>query len=36
MMKERIGEEPPTTTPNRLGDYTGHHFEEGVTIQTPA
>ena len=21
---------------NRLGDYTGRHFEEGVALQTPA
>ena len=33
--KERIGEGMPTT-PNRLGDYTGRHFEGGVAIQTPA
>ena len=25
-----------TPTPNRLGDYTGRHFEEGITMQTPA
>ena len=25
-----------TPTPNRLGDYTGRHVEEGITIQTPA
>ena len=25
-----------TTTPNRLGDYTGCHFEEGVALHTPA
>ena len=28
--KENIGEGRPT--PNRLGDYTGHHFEEGITM----
>ena len=22
--------------PNRLGDYTGRHFEEGVALQAPA
>ena len=25
-----------TPTPNRLGDHTGRHLEEGVAIQTPA
>ena len=28
--KERIGEGTPTQ--NRLGDYTGRHFEKGITI----
>ena len=32
--KERSGEGTPT--PNRLGDCTGRHLEEGAAIQTPA
>ena len=25
-----------TPTPNRIGDYTGRHFAEGVALQAPA
>ena len=32
--KEGGGERTPT--PNRLGNYTGRHFEEDVAVQAPA
>ena len=32
--KGMSGEGTPTS--NRLGDYTGRHFKEGVALQTPA
>ena len=32
--RQGVGEKAPA--PNRLGDHTGRHFEEGVEIQAPA